>query len=73
MNSIQVLRIIKRLGLVAAAKRLKRLLQSLSMWPRKGFGYPHRDIAYAMLSGRGLEVGALNFPAAVPDGCVMEY
>ncbi len=40
---------------------------------QKGFGYPHRDIAYAMLSGRGLEVGALNFPAAVPAGCVMEY
>jgi SAM-dependent methyltransferase len=48
-------------------------MQSLSLWPKKGFGYPHRDIAYSMLSGRGLEVGALNFPAAVPVGCVMEY
>ena len=26
-----------------------------------------------MLSGRGLEVGALNFPAKVPSGCNMEY
>lgn len=73
MYSIKILRFIKRLGLTASAKRLRRLLQSLSLWPRKGFGYPHRDIAYAMLSGRGLEVGALNFPAAVPAGCVMEY
>lgn len=73
MNSIRILRIIKRLGLTARAKRVRRLLQSLSLWPRKGFGYPHRDAAYAMLSGRGLEVGALDFPAAVPAGCVMEY
>lgn len=73
MYSIKILRFIKLLGLTASAKRLRRLLQSLSLWPRKGFGYPHRDIAYAMLSGRGLEVGALNFPAAVPSGCVMEY
>lgn len=73
MNSILALRIIRRLGLTASAKRVRRLLQSLSLWPRKGFGYPHRDIAYAKLSGRGLEVGALNFPAAVPSGCVMEY
>lgn len=73
MNSIRILRIIKRLGLTARAKRVRRLLQRLSLWPRKGFGYPHRDVAYAMLSGRGLEVGALDFPAAVPAGCVMEY
>jgi SAM-dependent methyltransferase len=73
MHSIKILRLINRLGLTDSAKRLRRLLQSLSLWPRKGFGYPHRDIAYAMLSGRGLEVGALNFPAAVPAGCVMEY
>jgi SAM-dependent methyltransferase len=73
MNSIEILRIIRRLGLTDSAKRIRRLLQSLSLWPKKGFGYPHRDIAYAMLSGRGLEVGALNFPAAVPAGCVMEY
>lgn len=73
MNSVRILRLIKQLGLTAQAKRVRRLLQRLSLWPRKGFGYPHRNIAYAMLSGRGLEVGALDFPAAVPAGCVMEY
>lgn len=73
MNSTKILRIIRKLGLTASAKRVRRSLQSLSLWPRKGFGYPHRNAAYAMLSGRGLEIGALNFPAAVPSGCVVEY
>jgi predicted SAM-dependent methyltransferase len=33
----------------------------------------HRDAAYALLAGRGLEIGALHEPARLPDSCRVEY
>jgi 2-polyprenyl-3-methyl-5-hydroxy-6-metoxy-1,4-benzoquinol methylase len=33
----------------------------------------HRKIGYAILSGNGLEIGALNEPAAVPEGAAVQY
>jgi SAM-dependent methyltransferase len=33
----------------------------------------HRNRAYAMLSGRGLEIGAFNEPAPLPPGASVEY
>lgn len=34
---------------------------------------PHRDQAYALLSGYGLEIGAFHEPARVNDRCNVEY
>ncbi|WP_221029449.1 methyltransferase domain-containing protein [Actomonas aquatica] len=34
---------------------------------------PYRRSAYAMLSGRGLEIGALNKPSPVPPAAQVEY
>lgn len=33
----------------------------------------HRIEGYALLKGRGLEIGAFHEPAALPDGCSVEY
>lgn len=33
----------------------------------------HREKAYALLKGRGLEIGALHQPAAIPQDCDIEY
>lgn len=33
----------------------------------------HRDEGYALLQGKGLEVGAFNEPAALPDSCSVRY
>lgn len=33
----------------------------------------HRKLGYALLSGRGLEVGALDQPAPLPGGCSVTY
>jgi SAM-dependent methyltransferase len=73
MNSVAVLRTIERLGLTTYAKKLKKQLIRVRLWPRAGFGYAHRNRAYKLLSGRGLEIGALHCPANVPAGCVVEY
>jgi SAM-dependent methyltransferase len=34
---------------------------------------PHRSIGYAHLGGDGLEIGAFNHPARLPDGCRVSY
>ena len=73
MNSVTVLKTIDRLGLTAYAKRLKQLLIRIRLWPKTGIGYSHRNRAYKFLSGRGLEIGALNCPAIVPVGCIVQY
>lgn len=73
MNSVAVLRTIERLGLTAYAKKLKKQLIRVRLWPKTGFGYAHRNRAYESLSGRGLEIGALHCPANVPASCVVEY
>lgn len=73
MNSVTVLKTIDRLGLTAYAKRLKRLLVRIRLWPKGGIGYAHRTQAYKVLTGRGLEIGALHCPAIVPEGCVVKY
>ncbi len=33
----------------------------------------HRDEGYALLSGQGLEIGALHEPAPLPDACAVRY
>lgn len=33
----------------------------------------HRLIGYSLLTGKGLEIGALHQPAALPASCVVEY
>ncbi len=73
MLSVAVLRLIQRFRLTAYAKRFKKLLIRLHLWPKGGFGYAHRNQTYQLLSGRGLEIGALHFPANVPTRCEMEY
>lgn len=73
MNSVTVLKTIDRLGLTASAKRFKQLLIRIRLWPKTGIGYSHRIRAYKLLSGRGLEIGALNCPAIVPVGCIVQY
>ena len=73
MYSVALIKIIDRLGLTATAKWIKKQLAHLRLWPKAGFGYSHRNRAYKLLSGRGLEVGALHIPAYVPASCKMEY
>ena len=73
MFSTTILKVIRTLGLTAYAKRLKKMLVRLGLWPKDGFGYRHRKLAYGMLAGRGLEIGALHCPAAVPSTCKVEY
>jgi len=73
MGSATVLKLIKALGLTAYAKQLKKLLVRLRLWPKDGFGYRHRKQAYQLLSGRGLEIGALHCPANIPSNCKIEY
>lgn len=73
MSSMTMLKTIQTLGLTGHAKRLKKLMVMLHVWPRGGFGYRHRKRAYQTLSGRGLEVGALHCPANVPSRCKVEY
>ena len=34
---------------------------------------PHRQPGYELLQGHGIEVGAFNAPASVPEGCQVEY
>ncbi len=34
---------------------------------------PHRKNGYQLLTGKGLEIGAFNQPAPVPEGCTIEY
>jgi SAM-dependent methyltransferase len=34
---------------------------------------PHRLPGYAFLQGEGLEIGAFNHPAELPDGCSTQY
>jgi len=73
MSSISLLKTVQTLGLTAHAKRLKKLMVMLRVWPKGGFGYRHRKQAYRSLAGRGLEVGALHCPADVPSHCKVEY
>ena len=54
-------------------KLLKRLLVKLHLKPNLGSRYAHRNQAYRLLSGRGLEVGALHCPAKLPEYCSVEY
>ena len=65
--------VIKKLGLTTFVMRLKRLLVRVGIWPRDGFHHRHRKNAYSQLNGRGLEIGALHFPASVPANCTVEY
>lgn len=73
MGSTTLARLIQALGLSAFAKRFKRRLVSAGVWPRQGFRHGHRKRAYKQLTGRGLEIGALHFPAIVPPHCTVEY
>ena len=73
MSATLTLRLIQKFGLTSHAKRLKKLLVKLKLWPSGGFGYAHRKRAYNLLSGRGLEVGALHCPANLSGRCQVEY
>lgn len=73
MDSATIPKVIRKLGLTATVMRMKRLLVRAGFWPRDGFHHRHRKNAYSRLSGRGLEIGALHFPASVPANCTVEY
>jgi SAM-dependent methyltransferase len=73
MVSGKILGLIRYFGLTAQAKKTKRFLARNGLWPKGGIGYAHRNVAYKLLSGRGLEVGALHCPANVPANCKVEY
>lgn len=73
MSAATLLKIIQTLGLTVQAKRLKKLMVKWHLWPKGGFGYSHRNRAYQMLEGRGLEVGALHCPARIPSRCEIQY
>lgn len=73
MSATLTLRVIRGLGLTSHAKRLKKWMVKVKLWPKGGFGYSHRKHAYRLLSGRGLEVGALHCPANLPGRCEVEY
>jgi SAM-dependent methyltransferase len=73
MSATLTLKVIQKLGLTSHAKRLKKFMVRSKLWPKGGFGYSHRKQAYKLLSGRGLEVGALHCPANLPSRCKVEY
>jgi len=73
MSATLTLKLVKKFGLTSHVKRLKKLLVKLKLWPSGGFGYAHRKRAYKLISGRGLEVGALHCPASLPKHCKVEY
>ena len=73
MSEATTLEWIRRVGLLPYVKLLKRLLVKLHLRPQTGSRYVHRNQAYRLLSGRGLEVGALHCPANLPKNCAVEY
>lgn len=73
MSSARILKLIHALGMTASAKRLKKHLARFGLWPKSGFGYGHRNAAYHLLEGRGLEIGASHCPASLPARCKIEY
>ncbi len=73
MSPTTTVKIIRALGLASFVKWLKKVLVGLKLWPRDGFRHKHRKQAYQLLSGRGLEIGALHFPANLPATCKIEY
>ncbi len=73
MSATLTLKLVRKFGLTSHVKRLKKVMVKLKLWPSGGFGYAHRKQAYKLLSGRGLEVGALHCPANLPSRCEIEY